>query len=199
MSKIDTRSKILDTAQALMLREGFHGVTVDRLIAEAGISKGSFFYHFASKDDLPAALLERFLACQGEQIRQVVARAHAIDATDLDKALYAVESMKNVFSGTTAKQQGCVMAAFSYQLIDEFPALRGISQTALSGWQSAFGELFAPLCRDATSFTAQELAMHFMAVLQGAHVIARLEDHCEAVHGAVKHFKLYLTLLNSQA
>lgn len=196
-SKTDTRTKILDTAEALMLREGFHGVTVDRLIAQAGISKGSFFYHFASKDALPSALLERFLSCQGEAIHAALARAEDFEGTELAKALSVVDAMTPIFSGESTKQQGCVMAAFAYQLIDEFPALRSISQKALLGWQNEFGELFAPLCSEPNQ--AEELAMHFMTVLQGAHVIARLDNNCQAIHDAIKHFKLYLTYIHPQA
>lgn len=196
-SKVDTRSKILDTAEALMLREGFHGVTVDRLIAQAGISKGSFFYHFASKDALPPALLERFLNCQGEAIHAAFASAEGFEGTELERALSVVDAMTPIFSGETANQQGCMMAAFAYQLIDEFPALRSISQTALLDWQSAFGELFAPLCSEPNQ--AEEMAVHLMTVLQGAHVIARLQNNCQAIHDAIKHFKLYLTFTHSQA
>lgn len=195
--KTDTRSKILNTAQDLMLRDGYHGVTVDRIIADAGISKGSFFYHFASKDVLPAALLERFLAQQGEKIRQAFARAETLELEPLAKALYVVDAMVVIFSGEK-EQPGCFMAAFSYQLIEEFPKLRDISRDALTGWGQTFGELFEPLCK-ADRAMADELATHFMALLQGANVIARVEGNCEAIHSAVKHFKLYLTLFHTQA
>lgn len=195
--KTDTRTKILDTAQSLMLREGFHGVTVDRLIAEAGISKGSFFYHFASKDDLPAALLENFLASQVQAVHEVLSRAETQELTPKEKIMQVIDGVEAVFTHGACGQPGCVMAAFSYQLMDQYPALREVSQAALEGWQEAFGQLFAPLCQDAD--TARELALHFMALLQGANVVARIENSADAVHGAIKHFKLYLTLLNSQA
>ena len=197
--KIDTQNKILDVAQDLMLREGFHGVTVDRIIAEAGISKGCFFYHFASKDALPCALLERYLSLQGDEISRVFAHVQTLQLPPLAKALYVVDAMEEIFGGNCHRQTGCVMAAFSYQLIDEFPQLREVSRKALAGWQQSFSALFAPLCSQADPASAEELAMHFMALLQGANVLARLENTNEAIHGAIKHFKLYLTLSHSQA
>lgn len=197
--KIDTQNKILDVARDLMLREGFHGVTVDRIIAEAGISKGSFFYHFASKDALPCALLERYLALQGDEINRAFVHAQTLQLPPLATALWVIDAMEEIFAGNCHKQTGCVMAAFSYQLIDAFPQLREVSRKALADWQQAFSALFAPLVGQTDPAAAEELAMHFMALLQGANVLARLENSNEAIHGAIKHFKLYLTLSHSQA
>lgn len=197
--KLDTRTKILTAAEYLMLREGFHGVTVDRIIAEAGISKGSFFYHFSSKDDLPGALLEGFLARQAECVTQVLAQAERRDLAPLTKVLRAIDDIEEVFRSGACGQPGCVMAAFSYQLMDEYPKLRALSSSALEGWRNTLGKLFEPLCDTADANAPDELAMHFMALLQGANVIARVENDREAGQGAIKHFKLYLTLLHSQA
>jgi AcrR family transcriptional regulator len=53
------RERILATAGALFSRGGFRGVGVDRLIAESGVAKATFYKHFSSKDDLIVAWLER--------------------------------------------------------------------------------------------------------------------------------------------
>jgi AcrR family transcriptional regulator len=55
----DARGRILDTAFGLFYAEGFRGVGVDRIIAESGVAKATFYRHFPSKDDLVLAYLER--------------------------------------------------------------------------------------------------------------------------------------------
>lgn len=47
-----TRQKLLFTAMDLFYVDGFHAVGVDRIIAETGVTKTTFYNHFASKDDL---------------------------------------------------------------------------------------------------------------------------------------------------
>lgn len=53
------RERILDAAGALFYRDGFRAVGVDRVIAEAGVAKATFYRHFPSKDDLIVAWLGR--------------------------------------------------------------------------------------------------------------------------------------------
>lgn len=58
----DTRSQILDAAQTVVMRDGVRNLTLDAVAAHAGISKGGLLYHFRSKEDLAAAMIERSIA-----------------------------------------------------------------------------------------------------------------------------------------
>ncbi len=53
------RAELLDRAAGLFLRHGYDNVSLNDLIADAGVSKGAFYHWFASKDALIAALAER--------------------------------------------------------------------------------------------------------------------------------------------
>ena len=54
-----TKDHILGTTLTLLEREGGTAITLDRIAAEAGLSKGGLLYHFASKEQLVEALVER--------------------------------------------------------------------------------------------------------------------------------------------
>ena len=54
----DTREKIIKTAWKLFYEEGFAETTINDIIREADISKGTFYYYFNSKDDLLGTLSE---------------------------------------------------------------------------------------------------------------------------------------------
>ena len=45
-----TRQRLIDATVRLMLRQGFAATSVDRICGEAGLTKGSFFHHFESKE-----------------------------------------------------------------------------------------------------------------------------------------------------
>lgn len=62
-SQIDTgasaaRRRLLDTATRLFYTEGIRAVGIDRIIAEAGVAKATFYNHFPSKDLLVLAYIE---------------------------------------------------------------------------------------------------------------------------------------------
>ena len=56
----ETRAKLLDAARDVIRTKGYAGSTVDDICAAAGVTKGSFFYYFDSKEELGVAAIERF-------------------------------------------------------------------------------------------------------------------------------------------
>lgn len=53
-----TRDRLIDAAAVLFYTEGFHGVGLDRVLEQVGVTKTTFYNHFPSKDDLIVAILE---------------------------------------------------------------------------------------------------------------------------------------------
>ncbi|WP_292790946.1 MULTISPECIES: TetR/AcrR family transcriptional regulator [unclassified Microbacterium] len=53
------REKVLDAFEAILIDEGERAATLEATAKTAGVSKGGLLYHFRSKDDLEAGLLER--------------------------------------------------------------------------------------------------------------------------------------------
>src|SRR5918992_3332148 len=54
------RERILEAATRLFADEGIHATSVDRVIAEAGVAPMTVYRHFAGKDELVTATLERW-------------------------------------------------------------------------------------------------------------------------------------------
>lgn len=59
MSQPSARDRILETAARLFYQDGFRATGIDKIIAESGVAKMSLYRHFASKDELIAAFLDR--------------------------------------------------------------------------------------------------------------------------------------------
>lgn len=61
--KARTRNRIVDSARRLFNRHGFEQVSIDQIMADAGLTRGGFYYHFGSKDQLYAAAVASFASC----------------------------------------------------------------------------------------------------------------------------------------
>src|SRR5688572_9342897 len=64
----DARRALLEAAHTLVRRKGWAGTSVDELCAEAGVTKGAFFHHFASKEALGVAAAEQWTERARENI-----------------------------------------------------------------------------------------------------------------------------------
>jgi AcrR family transcriptional regulator len=80
------RAEILDHASALFVQRGYDNVSLNDLIADAGVSKGAFYHWFPSKDELITALAGRSARDQFAAIERATAQCHG-DALDRLNAL----------------------------------------------------------------------------------------------------------------
>jgi AcrR family transcriptional regulator len=65
-----TRARIVETAAAAFAQHGFEGVSLNDLVQVSGLSKGAFYFHFGSKEDVALAA---FRAKQEELVTRLVA------------------------------------------------------------------------------------------------------------------------------
>ena len=69
-----TRERLLEAAALLFYAHGFHAVGLDRILAEVGVTKTTFYNHFESRDALIVAVLEHRDQRDMDQLRQELAR-----------------------------------------------------------------------------------------------------------------------------
>ncbi len=69
-----TRRRLLDAATAVIQRDGASSLTLDKVAAEASISKGGLLHHFSSKDALIESLLNETLRAAGDELERRTAR-----------------------------------------------------------------------------------------------------------------------------
>ncbi|WP_431801069.1 TetR/AcrR family transcriptional regulator [Microbacterium sp. bgisy203] len=94
------RDLVLDAFEALLIDEGERAATMDAAARAAGVSKGGLLYHFASKEALELALIERLVVLADDDLDEMIAspdgavafflRTSVMDDDPLDRALIAV-------------------------------------------------------------------------------------------------------------
>ena len=61
--KARTRTRIVASARVLFNRKGFEQVSIDEIMAAAGLTRGGFYNHFSSKEDLYSEAVRSFATC----------------------------------------------------------------------------------------------------------------------------------------
>jgi TetR/AcrR family fatty acid metabolism transcriptional regulator len=62
------KNQILDAAMAVFARSGFHNARMDDIVQESGLSKGTLYWYFKSKEEIITAISQRLFATDIEQV-----------------------------------------------------------------------------------------------------------------------------------
>jgi len=89
LSAEQRRITIIDVAKRLFAQNGFHGVSIDEIVKEVGVSPAILYRHFSSKDELYEAVLHEFSCTRESYVEAVV-----VDDTSFEPVL---RSMTRVF------------------------------------------------------------------------------------------------------
>lgn len=82
------RRKILESARRILVSQGYEGMTIESILAEAGISNGTFFHYFRAKSEVLEAIVEELVSAM-----QALARS-----SSEEHGLSAVEKLNRFFS-----------------------------------------------------------------------------------------------------
>lgn len=177
MSKGETtRQRILDAAQAAILEKGFTATSIDELIAECGLTKGGFFYHFKDKNDLAKALLRRYIAEDEEVYDRIFGQARALVDDPLQVFLLGLKLLADVMGDMPKGHPGCVVAVSCYyeRMFDS--ELRAINAEAALQWRRRFRGMLDDIgtrYRPREPIDLDELADMVSSVLEGGIVMAK--------------------------
>ena len=111
----ETRERILEIAETAELAKGFGATSIEELIAEAGITKSGFFYHFKDKNELAHGLLERYIASTDKLFADVFGRAKELSDDPLQSFLIGLKLFAEEMAALPNGHPGCLVATMSYQ------------------------------------------------------------------------------------
>jgi len=171
-----TRERILDGAERLVLEHGLAATSVDAILTESGTSKGAFFHHFPTKNHLARALVERYAAGDVALLEEFMARA---EATSDDPALQVVEFIRlfeDAADEMVSQQPSCLYVSYVYekQLFED--GTNDVIVGAVLAWR----ERLAAKLREAAEahpprapLDPDALADHVFATFEGAFMLTR--------------------------
>ena len=193
MPRPDARARLLDAALSVIRTRGYDATSVEDLCAAAGVSKGAFFHHFRSKEDLGTAATAHFLVW----LEALFARAGWRDHADpLDRVLAYIDFRTAILRGEIPHFT-CLLGMIVQEVYATHPALRAACEAGIRSHLAPLqAEIEAAMAaRGVTGFTAESLALHIMAVIQGGFVLAKAAGGPAPAIESIRHLRRYVELL----
>ncbi len=193
----DSKTKLLDAAQQVIRAKGYAATTVDDICHKAGVTKGSFFHHFKSKDELALsatahweAMTERFFS----------AASYHKPADPLDRLLGYVQFRGAILAGELPDYT-CLLGTLVQETYATHPDIRAACDRGMSRHIAeltrdieAAKKLYAPRAR----WSAESVGYFIQAALQGSFILAKARQSPEVVRDNLAHLRRYLEALFDQ-
>lgn len=193
-----TRENIMNVAQALVLDQGFAATSVDNVIAGAGITKGTFFYHFKSKADLAQALVDRYAHEDASHMDADLARAETLSRDPLQQVLILVGLFKEEMAGLTEPFPGCLYASFCYESGLFTDRTMGSVLDAFHHWRNKLRPKFEAIIDTHPPrypVTADELTDMLLGIFEGAFILSKTYNDPAIAVQQLGHYRNYIELL----
>lgn len=193
----ESRDKLLDAATHLIRARGYTATRVDDICAAAGLSKGSFFHYFSSKEDLALAAAQRWNELTGSLFATA---AYHQPADPLERVLAYIDFRKSLLHGKVPEFT-CLMGTMVQETYETFPAIREACDGSISGHAATLeADIGAAMQQYKLhpSWTAASLALHTQCVLQGAFILAKAKQGPAVAAESIDHLRRYVEMLFTQ-
>ena len=194
LAKPSARTKSLGSALAVIRAKGYAATSVDDLCAAAGVTKGGFFHHFKSKEDLAVAAADFWSETTGALFASAPYHAHR---DPLDRLLGYIDFRKAILIGGIPEFT-CLAGTMVQETYETNPAIRDACARAIyEHAEKIKTDIAAAIAQRGIEppWSAESLALHMQAVLQGAFILAKAKGGAQVAAESINHLRRYVELL----
>lgn len=194
----NTRTKIMDAAQTLILDHGFGGTTVDSIIDLAGVSKGAFFHYFSSKAELGKLLVQRYADEDAEHLEQTLKKAEGLSDDPLQQMLIFIKLFEQEIDSLEEPFPGCLFASylqqselFDHNILDIIRESMLLWRTRVLDKLKKIKQKYPPR----QDVDLESLADMLMVTFEGSFVVSQSLNKNKIIAQQLSHYHTYLQLL----
>jgi TetR/AcrR family transcriptional regulator, transcriptional repressor for nem operon len=189
-----SKTKILDAALHVIRAKGYIATSVDDLCHAAGVTKGSFFHHFKSKEELALSAADHF----GAMAAGLFSTAPYQAAPDpRDRVLGYVDFRKILISDDIVAST-CLFGTMVQETFETHPGIAAACNVHLSEHVDMLTNDIREakrLCAPDAPWDPRTLASFIQAVLQGAFILVKAENSPAVGHENLAHLRHYIEML----
>lgn len=186
-----SKAKLLDAALQVIRAKGYSATRIEDVCEAAGLTKGSFFHHFESKEDLALAAADYFAAMAD---RAFATAPYQRVSDPLDRLLGYVDFRSAILQGGLPDFT-CLLGTMVQEVYDTHPVIRAVCERHISAHATAVARDVADAkksyARNAP-WSPESLALFTQAVIQGAFVLAKARLGPEIAAECLRHLRRYL-------
>lgn len=193
-----SKTRLLNATLDLIRTKGYAATTVDDVCAAADLTKGSFFHHFASKEELAVAAAGHWSIMTGGLFAS--ASYQSVD-DPLERLLAYVDFRKSIL-GREVPQFTCFAGTLVQEIHQTHPAIRDAAAKAIRDHAATLEPMIEAAIEKygaKRDFTARSLALYTQAAIQGAFILAKAEGSAEPAKDCLDHLRRYVELLFQQS
>jgi TetR/AcrR family transcriptional repressor of nem operon len=194
----NTRARILDAAEHLIMRDGFAGTSIDAVIGRVGVTKGAFFYHFKSKAEMARALVVRNQASDAATLERFLAKSSSLSSDPVQRLLVFTALCVEMAEQTEDPTPGCLFGSFCYESGQFDEDVLAILDEAVLLWRREVSRLISDAIAAEPPVRAvdvESLADMVTVVYEGAFVVARTLGERGVFAAQLRHLRTYFELL----
>jgi TetR/AcrR family transcriptional repressor of nem operon len=188
-----SRIKLLDAMIRVVRGKGYNATRVEDVCEAAGLTKGSFFHHFKSKDELALAAIRHW----NQAARVFASASYHTHEDPLERLLGYVDFRTSLLKGSL-RDYTCFVGTIISEAYATHPELCAACEHDLSN----HAEKLEPYILEAmqryrvsANWTAQSLSLHIQTVVQGAFILAKAKGNAEVAVQSFDHLHRYLESL----
>jgi TetR/AcrR family transcriptional regulator, transcriptional repressor for nem operon len=196
-SRHESKIRFLDAALHVIRAKGYSATRIEDVCEAAGLTRGSFFYHFESKEALALDAADYWIEGTDALFASAPYRDHA---DPLDRLLAYVDFRKALLSGDLPDFT-CLAGTIVQEVYHTHPALREACDRSITGHAGTLVPDIEEAMRQRgmhPKWTAESLALYTQATIQGAFVLAKATNGAAVAVQCIDHLRRYLELLFNQ-
>jgi AcrR family transcriptional regulator len=186
--KIDTKEVVVEAARQLFFEQGYTATGIAQILKRSGVKSGSLYYFFPTKEDLLAAVLDKYKDMLWPMVLEP-AYARAVDPIE---RIFAVLNGYRQLLMATDFRLGCPIGNLALEMSNSHPHVRDLVVQNFDGWRAAISQLLAEASdRLPEDIDPESMSFFVLATMEGAVMLAR-------AHQDIAPFDATITSLRDQ-
>ncbi|MGB6156691.1 MAG: TetR/AcrR family transcriptional regulator [Acidobacteriaceae bacterium] len=190
----ESKKKLLEAAVYVIRAKGYTATRVEDICEAAGLTKGSFFHHFTSKEALALAAVEHQNAATSELFSTA---AYQAIKDPVDRLVAYVDFRKSLLEGDLPEFT-CLVGTMVEEIYETHPPLRAARDESIFRHVATLEPAIAEAMRlygVTGDWTPRSLALYAQAVIQGSFILAKANGGPDVAAASIDHLRRYIEML----